>query len=118
DVRTDQVFIGGGVQSGLFRELARRGFDTRVDRSDPYLGRSHAAPRDAMHLVVCAGRLIEAPVGPGVELLGQVVLATAADVDRMHRLDTELHDFIASPANLTTRGRALIEGASSEPDAL
>jgi hypothetical protein len=118
DVRTDQVFIGGAVQSGLFRELARRGFDTRVAASDDYLGRSHAAPPDAMHLVVCAGRRIEAPVGPGVERLGQVVLATPADVDRMRRLDTELHDFIAAPDNLTTRGRTLLEGASSDPDAL
>jgi hypothetical protein len=118
DVRTDEVFIGGGVQSGLFRELARRGFDTRVDRSDDYLGRSHAAPRDAVHLVVCAGRRIDPPVGPGVERVGQVVLATTADVDRMLRLDTQLHDFVAEPSNLTERGRNLLQSASSEPDAL
>src|SRR6202008_1427906 len=104
--------------SGLFRELARRGFDTRVDRSDDYLGRAHAAPRDAMHLVVCAGRRIDPPVGPGVERVGQVILATSADVDRMRGLDTRLHDFVAEPANLTTRGRTLLESAASEPDAL
>ena len=118
DVRTDEVFIGGGVQSGLFRELARRGFDTRVDRSDDYLGRSHAAPRNAVRLVVCAGRRIDPPVGPGVERVGQVILATTADVDRMRRLDTQLHDFVAEPSNLTARGRNLLESASSEPDAL
>ena len=118
DVRTDQLFIGGAVQNGLFRELARRGFDMRVDPSDDYLGRSHAAPRNAVHLVVSAGRGVDAPVGPGVEQLAHVVLASDADVARMRRLDRELHDFLASPANLTARGRILLEGASSEPDAL
>ncbi|MDQ1461990.1 MAG: hypothetical protein QOI08_3474 [Actinomycetota bacterium] len=118
DVRTDQFFIGGAVQSGLLRELARRGFDTRVDPSDEYLGRSHAAPRDAVHLVVCAGRQVEAPVGPGVAQLAHVVLASTDNVDHMRRLDTELHDFVATPDNLTPPGRTLLERASSEPDAL
>jgi len=36
----------------------------------------------------------------------------------MHRLDTELHDFLATPTNLTPRGRTLLERASTEPDAL
>jgi hypothetical protein len=35
----------------------------------------------------------------------------------MRRLDAELHDFLSEPANLTKRGRALLESASSEPDA-
>ena len=117
DVRTDQLFIGGAVQTGLFRELARRGFDTRVTASDDYLGRSHAAPANASHLIVNAGRHVDPPVGPRVEELASVVLASRADVARMHRLDTELHDFLATPANLTQRGRTMLESASSEADA-
>lgn len=117
DGRTDRVFLGGAVQMGLLRELARRGFDTRVPPSDDYLGRSHAAPRDAIQLVVRAGRRVNAPDSPGVDHVGSVVLASAADVARMHRLDTELHDFLATPANLTARARFLLDGASSEPDA-
>jgi len=118
DLRTDQLFIGGAVQTGLFRELSRRGFDMRVAASDDYLGRSHAAPPDAVHLVLSAGRHVDAPVGPGVEKLAHVALASRADVARMHRLDAELHDFLATPTNLTPRGRTLLERASSEPDAL
>ena len=45
DVRADQIFTGGGVQNGLFRELARRGFDTRVDRRTPISGVSRRAAR-------------------------------------------------------------------------
>ena len=71
-----------------------------------------------MHLVVCAGRQIDVPVGPGVTQLAHVVLASTDDVDHMRRLDTELHDFIAAPDNLTPPGRALLERASSKPDAL
>ncbi len=118
DLRADELFTGGAVQNGLFRELARRGFDTRVAPSDPYLGRSHAAPPGGAHLVVCAGRRVEAPSGPGVELLAKVELATKADVARMRRIDAELHDYLSDPGNLTPRGRALLEGESSEPDAL
>jgi hypothetical protein len=117
DLRTDHLFIGGAVQSGLFRELARRGFDTRVDASDDYLGRSHAAPPNAAHLIVVAGRHVNSPVGRGIEQVAYVELATKADVARMHRLDAQLHDFLASPANLTRRGRAALEQAST-PDAL
>jgi hypothetical protein len=118
DLRAEQLFSGGAVQNGLFRELARRGFDTRVPASDVYLGRSHGAPADAAHLVVCAGRNVDVPEGPGVELLANVALASSADVARMHRLDAQIHDFLSEPANLTRRARALLEGASSEPDAL
>ena len=35
----------------------------------------------------------------------------------MRRLDAELNDFLSEPAHLTRRGRALLEGASSEHDA-
>jgi hypothetical protein len=118
DLRTDQLFIGGAVQTGLFRELSRRGFDMRVAASDDYLGRSHAAPPDAVHLIVTAGRHVEAPVGPRVEQLARVALASRADVARMYRLDAELHDFLATPTNLTRRGRTLLERASSNDDAL
>jgi len=117
DLRTDQLFIGGAVQTGLFRELARRGFDMRVDPADDYLGRSHAADSHTAHLIVCAGSRIEAPGGPGVKQVGNVLLASADDVARMRRLDAELHDFIATPANLTRRGRAALEQPGSE-DAL
>jgi hypothetical protein len=112
------LFSGGAVQNGLFRELARRGFDTRVPSSDVYLGRTHAAPSHAEHLVVCAGRNVEVPYGPGVELLAKVALASRADAARMNRLDAELHDFLSEPANITRRGRALLDDASSDPDAL
>jgi hypothetical protein len=118
DVRTDQLFIGGAVQTGLYRELARRGFDVRVDASDDYLGRSHAAPLDAIHLVVCSGRRNGSPITPGIDPLGRVVLASTSDVDRTRRLDAQLHDFVASPANLTRSGRALLDRTSSQPDAL
>ena len=118
DLRAEQLFSGGAVQNGLFRELARRGFDTRVSPSDVYLGRSHAAPPDAAHLIVCAGRNVDVPDQPGVELLAKVALATSEDVARMRRTDAELHDFLSEPANLTKRGRALLERGSSEPDAL
>jgi hypothetical protein len=118
DLRAEQLFSGGAVQNGLFRELARRGFDTRVSPADVYLGRSHAAPPDAAHLILCAGRNVDIPERPGVELLAKVALASPADVARMHRVDAELHDFLSEPANLTRRGRALLEGAPSEPDAL
>src|SRR5258708_5253612 len=117
DVRTDQLFIGGAVQNGLFRELARRGFDTRVGPSDDYLGRSHAAPRDAVHLVICAGRRIRGPDGARVRHIGRVVLASTVDRARMRRLDTELRDFLTTPVNLTARGRELIAGTFSESDA-
>lgn len=117
-LRSDQLFTGGAVQNGLFRELARRGFDTRVDPSDDYLGRSHAAPPGAAQLVVCAGRTVVPPDGPGVEQLANVALASPADIARMRRLDGQLHDFLSAPANLTPRGRSLLGGASSEPDAL
>jgi hypothetical protein len=118
DLRTNQIFTGGAVENGLFRELARRGFDTRVDPSDDYLGRAHAAPPDAAHIVVVAGRNVDPPVGPRVKQLASVDFASKADVARMRRIDTELHDFISDPANLTRRGRALLESASSESDAL
>ncbi len=117
DVRTDQLFIGGAVQMGLIRELARRGFDTRVEPSDDYLGRTHAAPRDAIHLVICAGRRIRGPDGARVRHIGRVVLASTVDRARMRRLDTELRDFLTTPVNLTARGRELIAGTFSESDA-
>jgi len=118
DLRSNEIFTGGAVENGLFRELARRGFDTRVDPSDVYLGRAHAAPADAAHLVVVAGRHVDSPVGPGVERLASVDFASTADVARMLRIDAELHDYLSEPQNLTRRGRALLERGSSEPDAL
>jgi hypothetical protein len=118
DLRASEIFTGGAVENGLFRELARRGFDTRVDPSDVYLGRSHAAPADAAHLVVVAGRHVDPPVGPGVKRVASVDFASTADVARMIRSDAELHDFLSEPKNLTRRGRALLASGSSEPDAL
>jgi hypothetical protein len=112
-LRSDQLFIGGGVENGLFRELARRGFDTRVPAADDYLGRSHAAPAHAAQLIVCAGRGIDPPTGAGVEQLATLVLASPADVARMHRLDRELHDYLGEPAHLTPRGRAALRDESS-----
>jgi hypothetical protein len=118
DLRASEIFTGGAVENGLFRELARRGFDTRVDPSDVYLGRAHAAPADAAHLVVVAGRHVDPPVGPGVKRLASVDFASTADVARMLRMNTELHDYLSEPQNLTRRGRALLERGSSEPNAL
>jgi hypothetical protein len=118
EMRTQQLFIGGGVENGLFRELARRGFDARVPSSDDYLGRSHAAPPGAAKLVVCSGRKVVVQLAPGIEELASVSLATRADVDRMRRLDAELHAFLATPANLTRRGRAALRGPASDEDAL
>jgi hypothetical protein len=118
DLRSNEVFTGGAVENGLFRELARRGFDTRVAPSDDYLGRSHAAPPDAAHLVVVAGRQVDPPVGSRVKQLASVDFASKADFARMQRIDAELHDFLSEPANLTRRGRTLLESGSSEPDAL
>jgi hypothetical protein len=116
DLRTNEVFTGGAVENGLFRELARRGFDTRVDPSDDYLGRSHAAPPGAAHLVVVSGRGVDPPVGPRVKQLAGVDFASPADVARMRHIDSELHDFLAEPANLTPRGRELLASGSTEPD--
>jgi hypothetical protein len=117
DVRTDNLFSGGAVSDGLFRELSRRGFDMRVDPRNEYLGRSHAAPANAAHLILRAGRRVGAPVGPGVEDLADAELASTADVDRMRDLDARLHDFLATPANLTARGRSLLAEHSSDPGA-
>jgi hypothetical protein len=117
DVRTDHLFIGGAVQAGLFRELERRGFDVRVAPSDEYLGRSHGAPRNVAHLVVHAGRRLGPPARSSPVPLATLVLASAADIGRMHRLDDALRDYVTNPANLTARGRAIDDGASSEPDA-
>jgi hypothetical protein len=117
DLRTDHLFIGGAVQAGLFRELERRGFDVRVDPSDEYLGRSHAAPRNVMHLVVHAGRGLEASAVPSPVPLANLVLASAGDIGRMHRLDVALQDFVTNPANLTARGHSVLDAASSDPDA-
>jgi hypothetical protein len=117
DLRTNEVFTGGAVENGLFRELARRGFDTRVDPSDDYLGRSHAAPPGAARLVVVSGRGVDPPVGPRVKQLASVDFASQADIARMRRIDAELHDFLSEPGNLTPRGRELLESGSSEPDA-
>jgi hypothetical protein len=116
-LRTNQLFIGGAVQNGLFRELARRGFDTRVPASDDYLGRSHAAPPGAAQLLVCSGRRVVVPVSARIELLASLSLATDADIDRMHRLDAQLHEFLSTPADLTRRGRAALGGPRSNDDA-
>ena len=118
DLSSSQLFTGGAVENGLFRELARRGFDTRVAPSDDYLGRSHGAPRGAAHLVVCAGRRVATPIGPGVKRVAHVVLASNADIARMRGLDGELHAFLSAPANLTRHGRVALERASAETDAL
>jgi hypothetical protein len=117
-LRTQHLFIGGAVQNGLFRELARRGFDTRVPASDDYLGRSHAAPPGAAQLVVCSGRTVVLALAPGIEKLASISMATKADVDRMRRLDAELHDFVANPANLTRRGRAALRSQAANEDGL
>jgi hypothetical protein len=117
DLRTDDIFVGFAVQTGLFRELERRGFDMRVAPSDDWLGRSHGAPRHAAHVLVVGGRQVGAPVGPGVEQLAHLEAASGADLLHMRRMDTELHDFLATPANLTARGRRLLRGSASDPDA-
>jgi len=117
ELRTEHLFIGGAVQYGLLRELARRGFNTYVDSSDDYLGRSHTAPADATHLLVIAGRRVNDPAGPGIKQVGAVKLASEADVAHMQRLDAQIRDFLAAPANLTRRGRAVLETETPAADA-
>jgi hypothetical protein len=67
---------------------------------------------------VVSGRQVDPPAGPGVEQVASVDFASTADVAHMRRIDAELHDFLLEPANLTRRGRELLESGSSEPDAL
>ena len=55
NLETDAGLIGVDVQFGLWRELARRGFDIRVRPDDPYLSRSHSTRAGEPHLVLQVG---------------------------------------------------------------
>jgi hypothetical protein len=68
-------------------------------------------------VVVCSGRNVVVPVSPRIELLASLSLATDVDIDRMHRLDAQLHEFLSTPAGLTRRGRAALGGPPSNDDA-
>src|SRR4029079_7372844 len=93
-------------------ELARRGFDMRVDPSDEYLARSHAAPPNAVHLLLRTGRRAATPNRSDTPLLAHVDLGSATDIAQMHQLDVALREFLTTPANLTASGRAAADHPS------
>ncbi len=106
----------GGIGYGVWRELHRRGFEMRVPPADPYLA-DHYSSSDATHYLVVGASTssLTTTDGGGVEIARHVI---ALDPPSGSERAALLERFGEDLPELTAAGRAVIDGAVIDDDAV
>jgi hypothetical protein len=100
------------MRYALFRELRRRGVDTRVMTGDVYLGDDYAAPDQAPTLLVVGGTSDAAP--SGARVLAKWAPRDTDDRRAYETVVAQARRRFATPSVLTAAGRAAVTAAADD----